>query len=83
MKTLGGDMPQFPRFAKTKEEATHRYPTSIRWGEGEFDGMRHLVCDSDLAAYSVMRRHRSDCDWENLWRRDAEGQWVNCKDLKS
>lgn len=71
----------FHRFANSVEEATHKFPTSIHWGEGYFKGMRHIVADSSIAAYETMKHFRKDCDWENLWRREA-GKWVNCKDLK-
>jgi hypothetical protein len=76
------DKPIFPVYAKTEAEATHKFPTAVHWGDGYFGGMRCIVAASDIAAYSVMRHRISSLDWENLWRRDKNGAWINCADLK-
>jgi hypothetical protein len=69
------------RTARPGEHSTHKFPTSIYWGKGYRDGMRHVVADSTIEAYLFMRDRRPDCDWENLWRHEA-GEWINCKDLR-
>lgn len=75
-----GNIEGFPRYATNKDEATHKFPTSVYWGEGYFDGMRHIVANNSIDAYNAMRYRRPDCDWHNLWRKE-KGEWVNCKDL--
>jgi hypothetical protein len=41
--------------AKTSKDATHRYPTSVHWGDGYFgDGFRYLVAASDADALGTI-----------------------------
>ncbi|NSX94446.1 hypothetical protein [Agrobacterium tumefaciens] len=76
MKVLGGHINNGLDYAKSKEEATHRFPTSVLWGDGYFgDSMRYLVADSDMAAYSAMRHKLSSLDWHNLQKRGEDGRW--------
>jgi hypothetical protein len=72
--------PNLVRPAETKDEATHRYPTSVRWGRGYFnDLMRYIVASSDYDALIYMRRVTGgNCDWHNLQRRSQGTRWEMC-----
>ena len=72
-----------PRRAGYKEEATHRFPTSVYWGEGYFgDKMRYIVAAGDAQAWEFAK---SECGVPTLplaclQRRNAEGGWNFCED---
>lgn len=67
------------RYAVTKEEATHRYPTSVYWGNGYFgDHMRYIVAPTHYDALLHMRaRTGGHCQWNNLQaRQESDGAWT-------
>ena len=68
------------RIAETLSEATHRFPTSVLWGQGYLanDGMRYLVADSDDDALSHPRAVSADTQLMHL-QRNVNGKWQFCK----
>lgn len=68
------------RPADTKQEATHRYPTSVYWGPGYHgDLMRYVVASSDYDALIYMRHMTGGhCQWINLQKRSPDGGWAFC-----
>ena len=64
------------RYAEDKEEATHRYPTAVYWGEGYFgDQMRYIVAESDAAALGFVILLDVGLEASNLQKRTPEGEW--------
>ena len=69
------------RIANNLSEATHRFPTSIHWGEGyignDNDGMRYLVADNDADALAHPRAVSAETKLMHLQRK-VDGKWKFC-----
>ena len=55
------------RHADSRDEATHRYISHIRWGRGSFgDGYRYVVADSDEDAFLFVQTNSSITSREDV-----------------
>lgn len=68
------------RFAKTVEEATHRFATIIRWGFGYVgrDGFKYIVANSDDDALLFAAKHSSGLEMKHMQYKLADGTWEFC-----
>lgn len=61
------------RFAKYIGEATHRYPTSIYWGDGWFnDGFKYIVAKNDWEALTFKNTLAAGCGHMHVQKRDGD-----------